>query len=55
MSLWLNITVDKSALVQLWQQAIAWANVDPDFCCHMVSLSQNDLKYSVKSGGLNNM
>ena len=25
------------------QQAIAWANVDPDLCQHMVSLDQNEL------------
>ena len=26
------------------QQAITWANVDPDLCHHMASLSQNELK-----------
>ena len=25
------------------QQAITWANVDPDFCHHMVSLHHNEL------------
>ena len=25
------------------QQAITWANVDPDFCHHMVSLGQDEL------------
>ena len=41
---------DWSTLVQVmaWcchsgrQQAITWANVDPDFCHHMVSLGHND-------------
>ena len=26
------------------QQAITWANVDPDLCRHMVSLAYNELK-----------
>ena len=26
------------------QQAITWANLDPDLCHHMVSLSRNDFK-----------
>ena len=26
------------------QQAITWANVDPDLCRHMVSLGHNDLR-----------
>ena len=26
------------------QQAITWAKVDPDLCCHMASLDHNGLK-----------
>ena len=26
-----------------WQQAITWANVDLDPCCHMASLGHNEL------------
>ena len=46
----LDLTEDKSTLVQevmawcLRQQAIAWANVDPDLCHHMASLGHNELK-----------
>ena len=29
------------------QQAITWANVDPDLCLHMVSLGHNELSYQV--------
>ena len=40
----------KSTLVQVmaWavrQQAITWANVDPDLCCHMASLGHNELTH----------
>ena len=28
------------------QQAITWANVDPDLCRHMASLGHNELKHS---------
>ena len=30
---------------EIWQQAITWANVDPDLCRHMASLGQNELRY----------
>ena len=44
----MNLTDDKSTLVQvigaIRQQAITWANVDPDLCCHMASLGPNGLK-----------
>ena len=49
-----NITDDKSTLFQVmaWcRQAtseITWASVDPDPCCHMVSLSHNELKLILK-------
>ena len=41
----LDLTDDKSTLVQVmaWQQAITWANVDPDLCRHMASLGPNEL------------
>ena len=43
----LGFTDDKSTLVQvpgaIRQQAITWANVDPDLCHHMVSLGHNEL------------
>ena len=40
--------IDKSTLVQVtawcvWQQAITWANVNPDLCRYMVSLGHNVL------------
>ena len=43
----LYLTDDKSTLVQvmigaLRQQAIIWANVDPDLSRHVVSLSHNE-------------
>ena len=40
-----DLTDDKSTLVQHWwrHQAITWANVDPDLCCCMASLSHNEL------------
>ena len=48
----LDLTDDQSTLVQVmaWcqairQQAITWANVYPDLCCHMVSLGHNELRY----------
>ena len=44
----LEFTDDQSTLVQVmaWcrqQQAITWANVDPDLCRHMASLGRNEL------------
>ena len=36
-----DFTDDQSALVQV--MAITWANVDPDLCRYVVSLSQNEL------------
>ena len=44
-----DLTIEKSTLVQvmlgtLRQQAITWANVDPNLCCHMASLGNNELK-----------
>ena len=38
---------DKSALVQIWldavrQEAITWANVEPDLCRHMASSGHTD-------------
>ena len=46
----LDVTGDKSTLVQVMlgavrQQAITWANVDPDLCCHMMALGHNELTY----------
>ena len=40
----LDLTDDKSTLVQVmaWQQAITWANVDPDLCRQMTSLGLHD-------------
>ena len=43
----LDFTDDQSTLVQVMvgavrQQAITWANVDQDLCCHMASLGQNE-------------
>ena len=32
-----------------WHQAITWANVDPNLCCHMASLGHNEL-ISVTAG-----
>ena len=29
------------------QQAITWINVDPDICCHMASLGQNEVRPSL--------
>ena len=51
----LDLTDDKSTLVQEWlgavrQQAITWANVDPDLCRHMASLGHNEL---ITSSGSN--
>ena len=31
----------------LVQQAITWANVDPDLCCHVTSLGHSELKWIV--------
>ena len=42
----LDFTDDQWTLVQVmaWrQQAITWANVDPDLCRHMVSIGHNEL------------
>ena len=44
----LDFTEDLSTLVQVMacgvkQQAITWANVDPDLCRHMASLGHNEL------------
>ena len=39
----LDLTDDKSTLVQVRQQAITWANVDPDLCCQMASLGLIEL------------
>ena len=44
----LDLTDDKTTLVQVmaWcvrQQAITWADVDPDLCRHMASLGPNEL------------
>ena len=40
----MNLTNGKSTLVQvIRQQAITWANVDPDLCRHMTSLGHNEL------------
>ena len=49
----LDFTGDQSTLVQvmagaLRQQAITWANVDPDLCCHMASLGHIELTYVLK-------
>ena len=46
----MDLTDGKSTLVQVmaWchqQQAITWANVDPDLCRHMVSLGPNELTH----------
>ena len=43
-----DLADDKSSLVQVmaWcvrQQAITWANVDPDLCRHMASLGPSEL------------
>ena len=50
--LWMSLdfTDDQSTLVQVmaWavrQQAITWANVDPDLCCHMASLGPSELSW----------
>ena len=45
----IDLTDDKSTLVQVMacavrQQAIAWVNVDPYICRHMVLLGRNELK-----------
>ena len=42
-----DFTDDKSTLGQVmaWQQAIIWANVDPDVYRHMGLLSHNELMY----------
>ena len=39
---------EKSDWFRIWlgagkQQAITWANIDPDLCCYMVSLGLNEL------------
>ena len=30
-----------------WRQAITWANVDPDLCCHLTSLGLNELNLNL--------
>ena len=52
-----DLSEDKSTLVQVraWcghQQAITWANVDPDLCRHMASLGHNELTHR-PLGGVN--
>ena len=45
----LDLTDDQSTSVQVMavrQQAITWANVDPDLCRHMASLGPNGLNQS---------
>ena len=47
-----NTFDEKSTLAQVmawWQQAITWANVDPDLCnnMHMVSVGHNELSIIV--------
>ena len=39
----LEFTDDQVMLGAVEQQAITWANVDPDLCHHMVSLDKNEL------------
>ena len=42
----LDLIDGKSTLVQVmawWQQAITWANVDPDLCRYMAPLGQIEL------------
>ena len=43
----MDLTDDKSTLVQVMlgavmQQAVTWANVDPDLCLQMASLGLNE-------------
>ena len=43
-----ELTYKMSILVQVmsscrWQEAIIWANIDPDSCCNMASLSYNGM------------
>ena len=44
-----NLPLDECHMVWLMisvairQQAITWANFDPDICCHLVSLGPNEL------------
>ena len=42
-----NLTNEKFTLAQgigaVRQQAITWIDVDPELCCHMVSLGCNEL------------
>ena len=38
----IDLTDDKSTFRQ---QAITWANVDPDLCHHMASLGHNELTH----------
>ena len=50
----LDLAGDKSTLVQVMvvavrQQAIIWANVDPDLCRQMSSLGLNELTNQTKS------
>ena len=41
----LDLTDDKSTLVQVMAKAITWAKGDPDLCRHMASLGPNGLKW----------
>ena len=45
-----NLTEGKSILdlvMGCCRQAITWTNVDPDRCCHMVSLGHNELSPNI--------
>ena len=56
-----DLTDYKSTLVQVmaWavrQQAITWANNDPDLCRHVVSLGHNELRWLIcESSGVRSM
>ena len=45
MSVWLRVKHSFQTIyaVAVRQQAITWANLDPDLCCHMASLRYNVL------------
>ena len=38
-----NVPYDIFSFKITGHQSITWANVDPDLCCHMVSLGHNEL------------
>ena len=40
--LWNRVKIDE------WQEAITWANVDPDLYRHMASLGHNELMQTAK-------